>query len=170
MGAFVVGIDDPRANDVRALLDAHIAFARTNSVPEDVHALDGAQLVADGVTFFSVREEGDLLGVGALRQLDDLHAEIKSMHTEAGARGRGVGRVMLDHLVEVARTRRCRRVSLETGSTAPFAPARALYASSGFEPCAPFGEYEPSPNRVCMTIELHPETSPTLSSSDRHAE
>jgi putative acetyltransferase len=156
MGALVVGPDDPRAEDVRALLGIHLDFGRRHSPPEDEHALDVAGLLADGVSFFSVREEGRLLGVGALRMLDDSHAELKSMHTAEAARGRGVGRVMVEHLLGVARERGCHRVSLETGSMAAFAPARALYASVGFVPCEPFAEYRPSRNSVYMTLELGP--------------
>jgi putative acetyltransferase len=154
MGAFVVGIDDPGAADVRTLLERHLAFAEKHSPPEDVHALGVTDLLSDDVSFFSIREDGELIGVGALKQLDPLHAELKSMHTEEAARGRGVGRAMVDHLVGVARARGCRRVSIETGSTTPFAPARALYASAGFEPCAPFADYGPSPNSIYMTLEL----------------
>jgi len=76
------------------------------------------------------------------------------MHTAEAARRRGAGRAMLDHLVGIARSRGCSRVSLETGTKAAFAPARALYASAGFETCEPFAEYGPSPNSVCMTLEL----------------
>src|SRR5437870_13096405 len=126
MGELVVAIDDPGSADVRSLLDAHLAFARKHSPPEDVHALDIAGLLADDLSFFSIRDNGELLGVGALKQLDDVHAELKSMHTAAAARGRGVGRALVAHLVAVARARGCRRVSLETGSMAAFAPARAL--------------------------------------------
>ncbi len=140
MGEFVVRSDDPKSADVRALLDAHLTFANRHSPPEDVHALDVTGLLAENVSFFSIREDGELLGVGALKQLDEFHAELKSMHTAEPARGRGVGRAMVEHLVGVARARGCRRVSLETGSTAAFAPARALYASAGFETCEPFAE------------------------------
>ena len=154
MGEFVVGIDDPECADVRALLERHLSFARQHSPPEDVHALDVSGLLAEKVSFFSVREDDELVGVGALRQLDELHAEVKSMHTAEAARRRGAGRAMLDHLVGIARARGCRRVSLETGSMPVFAPARALYASAGFEPCAPFGEYRCSSNSICMTLEL----------------
>jgi putative acetyltransferase len=150
----VVGVDNADSADVRELLDEHLAFAREHSPPEDVHALDIAGLLAENMSFFSIRDAGELLGVGALKQLDELHAEIKSMHTAQAARRRGVGRAMVDHLLAVARARGCRRVSLETGSAAAFAPARALYASVGFETCEPFAEYGPSPNSVCMTLEL----------------
>ncbi|MEA2685475.1 MAG: putative acetyltransferase [Actinomycetota bacterium] len=154
MGEFVVGIDDPRAADVRALLDKHLVYSRKHSPPEDVYALDVDGLLADDVSFFSVRQHGELLGVGALREIDELHAELKSMHTAEAARGRGVGRAMLGHLVELARARGYRRVSLETGSLPAYGPAQALYSSAGFETCEPFAEYRRSPNSVCMTLAL----------------
>jgi putative acetyltransferase len=150
----VVRADDPAAADVQALLAAHLAFAHRHSPPDDVHALDLAGLLAEDVSFFSIREDGALLGIGALKQLDAGHAELKSMHTVETARRRGVGRAMLDHLVHTARARGCARVSLETGSMSGFAPARSLYATAGFEVCEPFGDYRPSPHSVWMTLDL----------------
>jgi putative acetyltransferase len=147
--------DDPRADDVRALLERHLAFANAHSPPEDVHALDVEGLLDPAVTFFSFRLNGELLGVGALKQLDADHAELKSMHTSEAARGRGIGRAMLDHLIAVASGRGCGRVSLETGSMRAFAPARSLYASAGFQPCGPFGDYSPSRNSAFMTLSLN---------------
>ena len=149
-----ISIDDPRAPDVRALLERHLAFADSHSPPEDVHALDADALVDPAVTFFSFRRHGEVLAVGALKQLDAWHAELKSMHTSEPARGNGIGRMILEHLIGTARARGCRRLSLETGTMAAFAPARALYASAGFEPCPPFGEYRPSRNSTFMTMEL----------------
>ena len=149
-----ISIDDPRAEDVRALLQRHLAFARSQSPPEDTHALDVDGLVDPAITFFSFRIRGELLGVAALKMLDAGHAEIKSMHTAEAARGRGIGRALLDHVIGVARDRGFRRLSLETGSMAGFAPARSLYASAGFEPCGPFGGYRPSPNSTFMTLPL----------------
>ncbi|MDQ3644319.1 MAG: GNAT family N-acetyltransferase [Actinomycetota bacterium] len=152
-----ITIDDPRADDVRELLERHLAFAHLHSPPEDVHALDVDGLVDSGVTFFSFRLKGELLGVGALKRLDGRHAEVKSMHVAQMARGRGIGRAMLEHLLDVARERGFRRVSLETGSMPAFAEARSLYASAGFRPCGPFGDYGPSPNSTLMTLSLnHP--------------
>jgi putative acetyltransferase len=149
-----IAIDDPRAPDVGAMLDRHLAFNNAHSPPEDVHALDVDGLLDPSVTFFSLRRHGTLLGVGALKQLDGRHAEVKSMHVAEAARGGGVGRLLVDHLIAVARRRGLRRVSLETGSTAPYAPARALYAGAGFRPCGPFGDYRPSVNSVFMTMAL----------------
>jgi putative acetyltransferase len=99
----------------------------------------------------SAREAGRLLGVGALKRLDADHAEIKSMHTTASARGRGVGAAVLDHLLAEARAAGHARVSLETGTMQEFEAARRLYASRGFEPCAPFGGYPVDPSSTCMT-------------------
>lgn len=149
-----IAIDDPHADDVRALLERHLAFARATTRPEDVHALEVDALVDPAVTFFSYRDDGQVLAVGALKRLDDGHAEIKSMHTAEQARGRGIARALVDHLIAVARERGYRRLSLETGAQAAFAPARRLYASAGFERCAPFADYPPSPNSAYMTLRL----------------
>jgi putative acetyltransferase len=151
MDGFVVEVDDPQRDDVRALLEQHLAFAREVTPPEDVHALDLDGLLDSAITFFSVRVDGELLGVGAIKQLDPHHAELKSMHTAAAARRRGVGRAIVDHLVSVAAARGVRRVSLETGAMEAFAPARSLYAAAGFVPCEPFGDYQASPNTAFMT-------------------
>ena len=149
-----IEVDDPRRADVRALLERHLAFCNQHSPPEDVHALDIDGLLDPAVTFFGHRRDGELLAVGALKQLDEVHAEIKSMHTLAESRGAGIARAMLDHLLRVARERGVKRVSLETGSMEAFAPARALYANAGFTECAPFADYAPSPNSTFMTLAL----------------
>jgi putative acetyltransferase len=149
-----ISADDPRAPDVRALLSRHMAAMLAATPPEHAFALDVAGLLDPAVTFFSYRADGELLGVGALKQLDPRHAEIKSMHTAVAARGRGVGRAMLNHLLGVARSRGCRRVSLETGTMAEFAAARTLYASAGFTACGPFADYQPSEDNCFMTLEL----------------
>lgn len=102
MADYVIAIDDPRADDVRGLLARHLELMNLHSPPEDVHALDVDGLLDPAVTFYSLRQGGGLLAVGALKQLDDRHGELKSMHTAAQMRGRGIGRIMLTHLVDVA--------------------------------------------------------------------
>ena len=150
----MIAIDDPVAEDVRALLGRHLAFARATTLPDEVYALDVDALVDPAVAFFSYRVEGELLGVAALKRIDDEHAEIKSMHTAEAARGRGIGRALLDHLIGLAREQGYRRISLETGAGPAFAPARRLYASAGFGPSGPFADYRPSPNSAYMTLAL----------------
>jgi putative acetyltransferase len=149
-----IAADDPRKPDVRALPERHLEFARAQTPPEHSFALDLAGLLDPAITVFSFRAHGSLLGIGAIKRLSQDHAEIKSMHTSEAARGRGIGRALLTHLLEVARTRGFRRVSLETGTTAAFAPARALYQSAGFIPCGPFAGYQPSEDNLFMTLEL----------------
>jgi putative acetyltransferase len=149
-----ISSDDPRRPDVRALLARHLAFANEHSPPVDVHALDIDGLLDPAVSFFSYRVGGELLGIGALKMLDAGHAELKSMHTAEAARGRGIGRAMVEHLLDIARGRSLRRVSIETGTRGAFFPARTLYTNAGFEPCAPFGDYFDSPNSTCMTLWL----------------
>jgi putative acetyltransferase len=149
-----VEADDPRAADVRALVERHLAFARATTPPEDVHALDRDGLLDPAVSFYSFRADGELLAVGALKRLDDDRAEIKAMHTAEQARRRGIAAALLDHLIEVARERGYRRLSLETGSGAAFEPARTLYARAGFTFCEPFAGYPDSPNSAYMTLSL----------------
>jgi len=158
----VIAPDDPRTADVRELLAAHLAFAGEHSPPEDVHALDVSALLAPNVTFVSGRVDGELVVIGALRRLDAGHAEIKSMHTAATARGQGHGRAMLEHLLDLARAAGFRRVSLETGTMDAFAPARRLYAGAGFTPCPPFADYPASRNSTCMTLLLEPASAEGL--------
>ncbi len=151
-----IAADDPRSPDIVALLEAHLAFAGEHSPREHVHALDLEGLLDPAVQFFSARRDGELLGVGALRTLGGGHGEVKSMHTASTARGLGVGRAMLEHLVGVANAAGLTRVSLETGTQDAFAPARALYHGYGFEDCPPFGDYTVNPYSVCMTLTLRP--------------
>ena len=150
----IIAVADPNADDVRALLDRHLSFARGESPPEHVHALASKAWADPGLTLFGARRDGELLGVGAIRRLDDTHAELKAMHTLAQARGQGVGQAMLSHLLRVAGARGYQRVSLETGTMDAFAAARALYRKAGFRPCPPFGPYTVNPYSVCMTLVL----------------
>jgi putative acetyltransferase len=149
-----IAVDDPRAADVRALLARHLEFAHTHTPPEGVFALNIDGLLDEAVTFYSFRRGGELLAVGALKQLDSEHAEVKSMHTAQAARGGGIGRAVLDHLIGVARQRGCRWISLETGTMTAFGPARRMYATAGFTPCGPFADYRESPTSTFMTLAL----------------
>ena len=152
--ALIIDVEDPSAAEVRALLQRHLAFAREVTPPGHVHALGTEAWSDPDLTLFGARRDGLLLGVGAIRQLDGSHAELKSMHTRPEARGQGVGRAILGHLLRVAGARGYQRVSLETGAMDAFAPARALYLKAGFTPCAPFGQYTVNPYSVCMTLAL----------------
>lgn len=124
------------------------------SPPESVHALDVTGLQRPEVTFWSVREQDRLLGCGALKELDPEHGEVKSMRTPQSLRRKGAGRAVLKHIIEEARRRGYKRLSLETGSMEAFRPAWRLYESFGFQYCGPFADYKPDPNSVFMTFVL----------------
>lgn len=136
---------DLDSEDVRRLLAFHFAEMRGNSPPDACHVLELDGLRDPRISFWSLREAGRLLCVGALKQLDSAHGEVKSMRSAPDSLGRGAGSAMLAFIVAEARRRGYRRLSLETGSTAPFAAALHLYAREGFAPCPPFGGYRATP-------------------------
>ena len=151
--------DDPLRRDVHELLSEHLADMFATSPAESVHALDHSALSAPSIAFWTAREDGNLLGCGALKLLDSpsgpaRHGELKSMRTTASARGRGVATRLLLHILDDARSRNLERIYLETGTENYFAPARRLYARNGFTECQPFAEYRPDPNSVFMELRL----------------
>lgn len=149
-----IELDDLTRPAVRALLDEHLANMYAITPPESVHALPADRLRDPSVTFWTVWDGDTLLGCGALKEIDATHGEVKSMRTPASMRRRGAGRAILAHIVDVARSRGYRRLSLETGAAEPFLPARSLYETFGFKYCGPFGDYRPDPNSVFMTLQL----------------
>jgi putative acetyltransferase len=149
-----IQIDDLTGWEIARLLQEHLANMAQNSPAESMHALSLEELRQPGITFWSVWEGGELLGCGALKELDPQHGEIKSMRTAAMHRRKGVAATLLEHILEEARRRNYKRVSLETGSMEAFAPARRLYARFGFTACGPFADYSEDPNSVFMTKEL----------------
>ena len=127
-----IEIASPAHPDVGQLIDEHLADMYASSPRENVHALDQNALRAPGVTFWTARRDGVLVGCAALLELDPFHGELKSMRTTAAARGTGVGKALLVFLVAEGRLRGYSRLSLETGTQSYFAPARGLYARPGF--------------------------------------
>ena len=131
--------------DVRCLLAQHFAEMRAGSPPSACHVLPAEGLKSPGIRFFTLREGGTLLGCGALKRLEPGHGELKSMRTADTARGRGIGKAMLDHLTAFAKSDGMTQLSLETGSSEQFAAALRLYQREGFEDCGPFGGYIDTP-------------------------
>ena len=142
---------DPR---VIALLRIHVTTARSQTAPGSAHALDLTQLQSPDISFWTIWEGQTLLGFGALKRLSAAHGEAKSMHTAQAMRRRGAGSAMLRHIIDVARERGMSRLSLETGASQYFAPARSFYKSHGFKECAPFADYVLDPNSVFMSLDL----------------
>jgi putative acetyltransferase len=149
-----IRLDDLSGAEIARLLEEHLRSMYLNSPPESVHALPLDELRKPGITMWSAWQGRELLGCGALKELDAAHGEIKSMRTATAHLRRGVAAAILEHIIGEARRRAYRRLSLETGSQPVFAPARALYARFGFEPCGPFDAYTDDPNSFFMTRKL----------------
>ncbi len=147
-------VDDLSRPAVHALLNEHLQNMYELSPPESVHALDLSKLRRPDITFWTAWEGTELVGCGALKELDPRHGEVKSMRTPRALRRRGAGRAILTRIVEVARERGYERLSLETGAPEAFVPARKLYESFGFGYCGPFGDYVEDPNSIFMTLRL----------------
>lgn len=139
---------------VSNLIAHHFALMRANSPEESCHVLDSSALDSDDTSILVVEENGETLGVGALKVIGPDHGELKSMHTAQAHRGRGIARKILNGLIDRAREQGVSRLSLETGSAEMFEPARALYAAEGFVICPPFGTYTEDPLSVFMTRDV----------------
>ena len=147
--------DDLTGDAVRGVIRAHLDQMVSQTPAGSVYALDLGGLTAPDVTFWSMWDGAEIIGCGALKELDPRHGEIKSMHTLARFRGQGYGRATLTHILTEARHRGYRRLSLETGGTGPFAAAQALYRNAGFTDTGPFGGYTFDPHSVYLTLELN---------------
>jgi len=149
-----IKLDDLSGPEIGALLEEHMLNMRGISPPESIHALDLTELRRPEITFWAVWSGPELLGCGALKELDPVHGEVKSMRTASVHRRKGVAQAMLSHIIDMARSRGYLRLSLETGSQGAFEPARRLYESFGFSYCPPFDGYTEDPNSVFMTMRL----------------
>src|SRR5262245_4314220 len=124
------------------LLRLHLAGMHASSPPGSVYALDLSGLKALDISVYTAWLDDKLLGMAALKQLDVATGEIKSMRTDPGHLRKGVAAALLNHILNVAKQRGYRRLSLETGSGDAFEPALALYRKNGFVDGEAFGGYE----------------------------
>ena len=154
MPDYAIKQDDLTGEQIAALLRLHLDEMHAWSPPCSVHAMGIERLRAPDVTFYSGWDGERLAACGAIKQLDEGHGELKSMRAHPDYRGKGAGRAVLDHLLHIARERGYTRLSLETGATGQFEPARSLYRANGFAECGPFGDYEEDPFSLFMTREL----------------
>jgi len=149
-----IKMDNVTSPKVIALLEDHLQSMTLHSPPESIHALDVEKLRKPEITFWSAWEGEELLGCGAIKELDLNHGEIKSMKTAPNHLRKGVARKILIHIIKEAKKRGYERLSLETGSMDAFLPAKKLYGSLGFRYCEPFSDYVEDPNSVFMTLLL----------------
>ena len=147
-------VDDLSGPQIRDFLQEHVLHMRSITPLESKHALDLDALRQPGITFWSVMDGATLVGCGAIKRLDASHAEVKSMRSAPARQRSGIASLLLGHIIAEATRMGFTRLSLETGSTGFFRPARKLYAKFGFEYCGPFADYRPDPNSVFMTRTL----------------
>ena len=146
--------DDLTSPEVVALVELHLRAAHANSPPGSVFALDLTGLRDPAVTVWSAWDGDQVVGLAALKRRDDTHGELNSMRTAPSHLRRGVGRMLLDHVIAEARTRGYRRISLETGTSTSFTAAHALYENAGFTICDPFGPYTDRVFAAYYTLEM----------------
>jgi putative acetyltransferase len=146
--------DDLTGKTIADFLQEHLDNMHEITPPESVHALDLEALRSPDITFWTAWEGDELLGCGALKELDSRSGEVKSMRTARAHRRKGIAAKMLEHIIKEAGRRAYDRLYLETGALPEFAPARALYTRYGFEYQGPFAGYTDDPNSVFMTKKL----------------
>ncbi|WP_055581688.1 GNAT family N-acetyltransferase [Mycobacterium gordonae] len=148
-------VHDLSGPEIERFLDDHIQEMRDVTPPDSKHALDIDGLRMDNVTFWVVLDDGGvIIGTGALKRLGPVEGEIKSMRTTPERKRSGIASALLNHIVDYARQQGLQRLSLETGSTPFFEPARQLYLKHGFWECGPFGEYTLDPYSQFFTLNL----------------
>lgn len=148
-------VDDLSGKEIIELIQEHVVEMHSQTPKESVHAMDLQDLRQSDVTFWSAwSDEDDLVGCGAIKRLNIYHGEIKSVRTKMVHRRKGIAQKMVQHIIEQASQEGLMRLSLETGTSKEFAPARALYSAFGFQYCQPFGQYQDDPNSVFMTLSL----------------
>lgn len=153
---WTIRVDDLRGDAILGLLREHRAHMHAVTPRHSAHALDPEALRAPEITFWSLWEGEELLGCGALKEIDARTGEIKSMRTADAHRGRGVASRLLAHITDEARQRGYARLCLETGVFEAFVPAQSLYLKHGFVGCGPFGSYREDPNTVFFEKVLTP--------------
>ncbi len=146
--------DDLTSGPIRELVARHLSGMHANSPACKVHALPVEKLRQPGVTFYSAWAGDALAGMGAIRELDVRHGELKSMRVADAWLGQGVGEAILLHLLDVARLRGYERVSLETGQGPAFEPALGLYRKHGFVNCEPFADYVLDDFSQCLALAI----------------
>ena len=138
--------------EVLGLLIRHFIELRSVSPEGSAHVLDIAGLKDPTIKFWSLWEENDLMGSGALKFLDKEHGEFKSIRVSDNFRGKGNGTKVINHLINEAKKLNIKRLSLETGAGDFFLTARKLFIKCGFEPCEPFSNYKKDINSIYMTV------------------
>ena len=139
-----IRIVDPLDPEIAAIIAFHLSGMTANSPKESVYALGASGLSEDNVTLFGAFENETCLSIGAIKRLNATEGEIKSMRTIKSALGRGLGKSVLQHIIEFAKQNGLESLMLETGTGESFDAAHHIYKQHGFAPSPPFGDYKKS--------------------------
>ena len=152
-----IRLADPGAEDVRPLIEAHLAHSQDAGPDESNHTMGADALRAPDIRFWVLYEGETPLGCGALKALADGTAEVKSVHVSSAARGRGLARDLMAHLEQDARESGATALVLETGAEHldEYRAARKLYEALGYSYCGPIFGYEADPNSAFMRLDLN---------------
>ena len=137
--------------EVNQLLKKHFVELRAASPEGSAHVLDIIGLKISSIKFWSLWENDQLMGCGALKFLEKNHGEFKSIRVHNNFRGKGNGIKVINHLIDEARKLKIKRLSIETGAVKFFAPARKLFDNCGFKLCPPFAHYKEDSNSLYLT-------------------
>lgn len=149
---------DPTSDALRPVISAHFTHSETAGPAESNHTLDAEALTGPDIRFWALYDGNEPLGCGALKSLPDGTAEVKSVHILAQARGRGLARVMMTRLADLARDEGITALVLETGADhlPEYDAARRLYEALGYDYCGPIFGYDADPNSAFMRLALEP--------------
>ena len=139
-------------SEVNEMLIKHFIELRSVSSKGSAHVLDIAGLKDPTIKFWSLWEEDQLMGIGALKFLDKEHGEFKSIRVNDKFRKKGNGIKVINHLIDKAKKLKVKKLSLETGAGIFFNPARKLFNQCGFKACEPFSHYKKDINSVYMSL------------------
>ena len=140
--------------EVNHLLTKHFIELRSVSPDDSCHVLDIKGLKDSSIKFWSFWDNNQLIGCAALKFLNDEHGEFKSIRVEDNSRGKGFGKKIISHLIEVAKNEGIKRLSIETGAGDFFKSARKLFKKFGFKTCRPFADYKEDPNSCYFDLEI----------------
>ena len=138
--------------EVNEMLVKHFIELRSVSPEGSAHVLDIAGLKNPTIKFWSLWEDDQLMGSGALKFLDKEHGEFKSIRVNDKFRNKGNGTKVINHLIDEAKKLNIKKLSLETGAGIFFNPARKLFNQCGFKVCEPFSHYNEDVNSVYMCL------------------
>ena len=122
--------DDPAARDLVASMEAWVNENFGPPTPDRTSTVTAGEMVPPDGLFVVVYEDGTAIAGGGLRRLGDDVAEIKRMFVVPAARGRGLGRRVLDELEAAAAELGYRRLRLDTAQS--MTTAIALYRGAGY--------------------------------------